>query len=72
MNPAEAGPIIEAMDEKMKAPAVADSLKYARLDPKRAIDSREAIEAFYNELLKTANPESIGGKLPDDGFYYQP
>jgi len=71
-NPAEAGPIIEAMDEKMKAPAVADSLKYARLDPKRAIDSREAIEAFYTELLKTANPESIGGKLPDDGFYYQP
>lgn len=71
-NPAEAGPIIEAMDEKMKAPAVADSLKYARLDPKRAIESRDAIEAFYNELLKTANPESIGGKLPDDGFYYQP
>lgn len=71
-NAAEAGPAIESMDAKMKAPAVADSLQFARLDPSSASDAREAIEAFYTELLKTADPESIGGKLPDDGFYYQP
>lgn len=71
-NPSEAGPVIEAMDEKMKAQAVANSLQYARLDPSSAVDARGAIEAFYTELLTTANPESIGGKLPDDGFYYEP
>jgi len=31
---------------------------------------KEAIEGYYEVLFK-ADPASIGGKLPDDGFYYK-
>ncbi|MGB4702336.1 MAG: MqnA/MqnD/SBP family protein, partial [Syntrophomonadaceae bacterium] len=71
-NPAEAGPIVEKHFEWMKAPAVEQSLQYARLNPEWAADCQEEIEAFFTELSKTAPPEALGGKLPDAEFYFQP
>jgi NitT/TauT family transport system substrate-binding protein len=70
-NPSEAGTLVEKQNEQMKAPAVSDSLKYARLQPKMAIDCREEVEAFLSELIKTAPPNALGGKLPDAEFYFQ-
>ena len=32
-------------------------------------DNHEMIEKFYQKLFKL-NPQSIGGKLPDEEFYY--
>lgn len=32
-------------------------------------EMKDKINAFYN-VLYTANPASVGGKLPDDNFYY--
>jgi len=32
-------------------------------------EMKSAASAFIN-LLYTANPQSVGGKLPDDGIYY--
>lgn len=34
-----------------------------------ANDMRRAIQGYY-EVLYQANPDSIGGAVPDDGFYY--
>ncbi len=34
-------------------------------------DMQPAIDGYYN-VLYNANPASIGGSLPDDGFYYVP
>lgn len=34
-------------------------------------DMKPAIEGYY-QVLFDANPKSIGGKLPDDAFYYAP
>ena len=35
-----------------------------------ASDMRGAIQGYY-EVLYQANPDSIGGGIPDDAFYYQ-
>lgn len=71
-NPEEAGPLVEKHFEWMKAPAVQQSLQFARLDPVPATDCQEEIEAFFTELSKTAPAEALGGKLPDAEFYFQP
>ncbi|EJO5346545.1 ABC transporter substrate-binding protein [Clostridium botulinum] len=33
-------------------------------------DSKDSLEKFYN-ILKENDPKSIGGKLPDENFYYK-
>ncbi len=33
-------------------------------------DSKDSLEKFYN-ILKDNDPKSIGGKLPDEDFYYK-
>lgn len=71
-NPEQAGPMVESYFEWMKAPAVQQSLNFARLDPKPAAECKEEIEAFFTELMKTAPTEAIGGKLPDEQFYFKP
>ncbi|ANY67918.1 hypothetical protein BBD42_16640 [Paenibacillus sp. BIHB 4019] len=38
---------------------------------KTAAESRQETDRYFDILLKMA-PESVGGKLPDDGFYYAP
>ena len=68
-NPKEAGLLVEKYIEMLNAEAVADSLEYVQLQNISAKESKTDLEFFYN-LLKNNNPKSIGGKLPDDGFYY--
>jgi len=70
-HPAEAGPLVEKQNEFMKAAAVTESLKYARLQPAMATDCRGEVEAFFGELTKTAPVQALGGKLPDAEFYFQ-
>lgn len=70
-NGQASGDLVEKYFKFMKAPAVAASLEYARLEPVAAKDAQKEIENFFNELLKTASLEVIGGKLPDAEFYYQ-
>jgi hypothetical protein len=71
-NPEEAGSLVEKHFDWMKAPAVQQSLQFARLELVPAADCQKEIEAFYTELSKTAPAEALGGKLPDAGFYFQP
>jgi NitT/TauT family transport system substrate-binding protein len=34
-----------------------------------AVDARPSLEVFYQDLSELS-PEVIGGRLPDDGFYF--
>jgi NitT/TauT family transport system substrate-binding protein len=68
-NPKEAGILVEKYIDMLSADAVADSIEYVTLDDVNAKDSQKDLEFFFG-LLKNNNPKSIGGKLPDDGFYY--
>ena len=67
-NPKEAGELIVKTIPALDAQGVANSIKYVQLDPIDAKYARNELEFFYT-LLKKSNPKSIGGKLPDDGFY---
>lgn len=69
-NPAAAGPVVEKYFPKMRASAVQQSLPFARLEPVSSPQCKEEVNAFLAEYLKTAPPASIGGKMPDDSFYY--
>lgn len=71
-NPKEASLLVEKQFDWMKAPAVEQSLQFARLDPVAALDCQDEIEAFFTELSETAPPEAMGGRLPDAKFYFQP
>jgi NitT/TauT family transport system substrate-binding protein len=67
----DAGPIVEKHVPAMKAMAVAESIQYARLDPKPAIECKTEVMDFFKELTTTADINAFGGKLPDDEFFYK-
>ncbi len=68
-NPKEAGILVEEYIPMLNADAVADSMAHVQLNDVSAQDAKEDLEFFF-EILKKNNPKSIGGKIPDDGFYY--
>ncbi|CFX45096.1 ABC-type uncharacterised transport system, substrate-binding component, TM0202 type [Syntrophomonas zehnderi OL-4] len=70
-NSQEISPIVEKHVPTMKAQAVSESMKYARLKPEHGADCQAEIEAFFKELSQTAGLQAFGGKLPDAKFYYQ-
>jgi NitT/TauT family transport system substrate-binding protein len=67
-NPDEAGLLAE---EKLgfKAKAVSKSLANITWDFVTARDARDDLEIFFG-IMYEFSPESIGGRLPDDGFYH--
>ena len=67
-NPKKAGELVAKYIPMLNADAVSDSMEYVKLQNINAQDSKKDLEFFYN-ILKNNNPKSIGGKLPDDGFY---
>jgi len=69
-HPQEAGALVEKNDVGMKAAVATKAIPRLNLRFEDAKASREAIENFF-EIIKQSDPTSIGGKLPDDGFYYQ-
>ncbi len=69
-NPAAAGPLVEKYFPKMKAAAVEKSLPFARLEPVSSPQCKDEVNAFLTEYLKTAPAAAIGGKMPDDSFYF--
>lgn len=69
-NPADAAQLVEKHTLGLAAPVVAKSIPFANFTWKNADVSRAQIEKLLNIFLAFA-PESIGGKLPDDGFYFK-
>ena len=72
-NPEEAGKLVETQLPQLglKAAPLTASLKSITWKFTPAQDARASLEAFYTALTDLS-PEVIGGKLPDDGFYYAP
>ena len=67
-NPADAGKVIERLEFGMKATVAEASIPKANYVFKTARESKAEIETLFGILLRQ-NPASIGGKLPDAGFY---
>ncbi len=68
-NPKEAAKLAASTFPMLKAKAIEDSIPNIRLENISAKDSKESLTLFFN-ILKKDSPKSIGGKIPDDGFYY--
>ena len=69
-NPDEAGKIVADRIDLLTPEAVSDSIKVSQFKDVSAKDARKELEYFYT-ILHSKTPALIGGKLPDDGFYYQ-
>jgi len=68
-NPKEAGKLVVETIPMLDEEGVENSIEYVQLDTINAQDAKKDLEFFY-EILEKNNPKTIGGKLPDDGFYY--
>jgi NitT/TauT family transport system substrate-binding protein len=67
-NPAEAGALVEKQELGLKAGVAAKAIpvsSYVFIDARAARPSVEALLSVFLELA----PASVGGRLPDDGFY---
>ncbi len=69
-NPHEAAILAAKYVEGVNAAAYEDSLNYTIFESVSAEESKEELETMFNCFMDL-NPASIGGKLPDDGFYYK-
>ncbi|MBI9104732.1 MAG: ABC transporter substrate-binding protein [Spirochaetales bacterium] len=69
-NRDEAAAAIEGQGILPAGPAKA-AIPYCGLEFTTAVRARIDVEAFLTVLLES-NPQSVGGALPDDGFYLEP
>lgn len=67
-KPAEAGALVEKEDLGLKASIAAEAIPRSAYVFVPARASRSEVEALLGVFLDLA-PLSVGGKLPDDGFY---
>jgi NitT/TauT family transport system substrate-binding protein len=69
-NPPEAGVLVEKHGLGLKAQVVAAAIPRSNYVYIPAKDARPSLESLYRLFLEFA-PQSIGGALPKDNFYYQ-
>jgi len=68
-NPAEAGELVEEHDLGLRAPVITAAIPHSNYVFIPAVEGRAAMEALFRVFLENT-PVSIGGVLPDDGFYW--
>jgi NitT/TauT family transport system substrate-binding protein len=69
-NPQQAGELVAQTIEMLTPQAVASSMAVSQLNAVNASESRAELEFFLQVLLDEA-PALVGGKLPDNDFYYR-
>ncbi|MGE4418454.1 MAG: ABC transporter substrate-binding protein [Sulfurimonas sp.] len=68
-NPKEAGKLVAKNIDMLSEEGVSDSIAHVRLKNVTAPEAKKDLEFFFN-ILKEEDPKSIGGKLPENSFYY--
>lgn len=68
-NPAEAGVLCETYGIIPKAAIATKAIPNCNLTFVKGNEMKTTIEGYFQVLLE-ANPQSIGGSLPDEAFYY--
>lgn len=69
-QPTEASTMVAKYQEGMDAKLIEKLIPSLHLQYVSAKDAKQELEFFFTEL-STISPEIIGGKLPNEGFYYQ-
>jgi NitT/TauT family transport system substrate-binding protein len=70
-NPAEAGALVEKHNLGLRAPVVSAAIPRSNYVFIPAAEARPSLEALFRVFLEFS-PVSIGGALPQDGFYLRP
>ncbi len=68
-NPADAAALTEKNEIMPSAALVEKAIPYCGISYSAAKDAKDGLNNFY-KVLFDSNPASIGGKLPDDSFYF--
>lgn len=68
-NPEDAGKLVSKNLKMLNSKAVANSIPFVRFESVLVKEAKEELEFFF-KLLEKNNKKTIGGKLPDDGFYF--
>lgn len=68
-NPKKAGELVSKNLKMLNANAIASSIPYVRFESIPISESKEKLLSFF-KLLEKNNKKTIGGKLPNDGFYF--
>lgn len=68
-NPKEAAILTVKNIPMLEVEGLADSIPHVILENVKAQDAQKDLEFFF-EILKENDAKLIGGKLPNDGFYY--
>lgn len=69
-NPVEAGKLVEKHTLGLPATIASKAIPNASFAFVPAIDAKGFVESLLT-IFMHSSPESIGGKLPDDGFYFK-
>lgn len=69
-NPKEAGELVAKNLKMLSKEGVSDSIENINLQFVTAQDAKKELKSFF-EILKASDVKTIGGKLPDDNFYYK-
>lgn len=69
-NPKEAAALVEKFGILPSAEVAEKAIPYCNIVCLEGAELKTALEGFY-EVLFAANPKAVGGKLPDEDFYYQ-
>lgn len=70
-NPLECGRMVAARIDMLTPEAVADAIPMSQLDAVPAGAARADIDFFFAQLL-AREPALLGGKQPDNAFFYSP
>lgn len=70
-EPESAGQLIATYQEGLEPAFIEKLLPSLNIEFVTAQDAKEELEFFFTELA-SLSPDIIGGKLPDEGFYYKP
>lgn len=67
----EAAEMVAALEIVPKAPIAASAIPYCNITCITGAEMKTALSGYLS-VLAEQNPEAVGGKLPDDDFYYEP
>ena len=68
-HPRQAGELVAQQIEMLTPEAIADSIEVSQLQAINAVQVRDELSHFFN-ILHQRTPALVGGKLPDENFYY--
>lgn len=69
-NQKDASELVVKTLPMLEVNGLADSIDYIKFQNINAQNSKKDLEFFFNVLLEN-DSKIIGGKLPDDNFYYK-